>query len=260
MISYSGLLKAESSSLIEHAWRHFTGDEERIAFDDLKAANTHPSVVIEFLGVWDTVSGPYRKQELLRKYRFQNLQLDRCVKYGAHIISIDDSRSGYSPIPWEGCRPTQIMEQIWMPGVHADIGGGYPEAFLSTTSLLLMIDKLAQYCPDLSFDDNYVEYTLLKIIETHDVVVNNDRAGFWRFFGRSVARNIESHVLDRHTQHPLVDILRTKAVKIKFKRTTKAYQPSFSVARNGGRLTLATFHPQSWHLKKLENILTSKFP
>ena len=178
MISYSGLLKANSSSLIEHAWRFFTGAEQKVAYEQLKADNTHKDVAIELLGVWDTVSGPYKRDLLLKRYRFDNLLLDRCVNHGVHIISIDDSRKDYSPIPWDGSHPHQVMDQIWIPGVHGDIGGGYPEASLSTISLLLMIDKLVEYCPELSFDTKYIEETLLPIVDRQDIVVNDERTVF----------------------------------------------------------------------------------
>jgi uncharacterized protein (DUF2235 family) len=259
MISYSGLLKADSSSLIEHAWRFFTGAQETLGFAAIKAANVHPGVQIEFLGVWDTVSGPFKRKRLLEKYRFKDLKLDRNVKCGVHVVSIDDSRRDYAPIPWEGTLHNgQIMEQIWMPGVHADIGGGYADAFLSTTSLLLMIDKLAQYCPELSFDENYVENTLLDIIQTQDIVVNDERTGFWRYFGRTVARNIESHVLNRHMQHPLVDLLRKR--RIKFKGAQREYSPSFSLPNTSVHLSPATFHSRSWYLQKLKSILETRLP
>jgi uncharacterized protein (DUF2235 family) len=261
MISYSGLLKADSSSFIEDAWRFFTDANPRIAYNAVMGENTHPNVTVEFLGIWDTVSGPFKKQELMRRYRFENLRLDRCVKCGVHIISIDDDRGDYAPIPWDGYRAgTQIMEQIWMPGVHSDVGGGYAKAFLSTISLLMMIDKLAQYCPDLSFDNNYIDRTLLEIIRTDDVVVNNERTGFWRYFGRSVARNIESRVLHRNTQHPLVDFLCTKKMKIKFKGKMREYRPGFSIPADAEPLALATFHDRSWHQEKLQAILAAKFP
>jgi Uncharacterized alpha/beta hydrolase domain (DUF2235) len=260
LISYSGLLKANSLSLIEHAWRHFTEEgPPKIDYTQVKADATHQNVKVEFLGVWDTVSGPYKRERLLRKYRFTNLSLDRIVKCGVHIISIDESRGDYVPIPWEGCHNAeQIMEQIWMPGVHADIGGGYSAAFLSTASLLLMIDKLAQYCPDLWFDECYIEDTLLDIINTQDAIVNDERTGFWKYFGRSIARRIESSVLHHHRQHPIVDLLREK--EIRFKSGSLAYFPSFFVSSDTGRLPLAEFHPTSWYLKKLKSILERKFP
>ena len=190
MISHSGLLKANSSSLIEHAWRDFTNYEPKLDYSQLKAANTYKDVKIEFLGVWDTVSGPYKKEELLKRYRFDDLMLDRCVKHGVHIISIDDSRKEYSPIPWEGRHANQTMDQIWLPGVHGDVGGGYSDAALSTISLLLMIDKLAEYYSKLSFDTSYIEDTLLSIVDSQDIVINDERDGFWRYFGRSDRKSV----------------------------------------------------------------------
>src|SRR5437660_129806 len=77
-ISYAGLLKANSSSLIEDAWRYFVGNPLR-NYASLKGDNTHAGVKIEFLGVWDTVSGPYRRKHLLDRYRFRNLALDPSV-------------------------------------------------------------------------------------------------------------------------------------------------------------------------------------
>jgi uncharacterized protein (DUF2235 family) len=256
MISYAGLLKANSSSLIEHAWRFFTDYEQKLDFGQLMADNTYRDVEIEFLGVWDTVSGPYKKELLLNRYRFNNLLLDRCVKHGVHIISIDDSRADYSPIPWDGCHEHQTMDQIWLPGVHGDVGGGYPDASLSTISLLLMIDKLTEYYPELSFDTTYIEDTLLPIVERQDIVINDERTGFWRYFGRSVARDIKEHVLDRHAQHPLVDFLRDK--KVTFKSVKKPYSPSFSIPGTG-TLSPAVLHAGSWYLRKLQAILVGKF-
>jgi uncharacterized protein (DUF2235 family) len=146
LISHSGLLEANSLSLTEHAWKYFTGESSQFDYSQHKADATYQDVSVEFLGVWDTVSGPFKREQILQKYRFKNLLLDPIVKTGVHIISIDESRGDYLPIPWLGrSNETQNMEQIWMPGVHADIGGGYSEAFLSTASLLLMIDKLSEH-------------------------------------------------------------------------------------------------------------------
>jgi uncharacterized protein (DUF2235 family) len=157
LITHSGLLKADYAVLIEHAWRYFTGEPPLIDYPSQRKYATHADVKIEFLGVWDTVSGPYKKNELLERYRFTNFKLDRNVKCGVHILSIDESRADFIPILWSGrSHSGQTLEQIWMPGVHADIGGGYRHAFLSTVSLLLMIDKLAQYNPQLAFDETYV--------------------------------------------------------------------------------------------------------
>ena len=43
---------------------------------------------------------------------------------------------------WDQRSPEQHLEQIWMPGVHSDIGGVYPESTLGDLSLLTMIDRV----------------------------------------------------------------------------------------------------------------------
>jgi uncharacterized protein (DUF2235 family) len=259
LISYCGLLKANSLWLTERAWNHFRGESGDFNYPEAAADATYRDVRVQFLGVWDTVSGPFKREQLLRRYRFENLKLDPIVKTGVHIISIDESRGDYAPIPWEGrSNDTQIMEQIWMPGVHADIGGGYGAAFLSTASLLMMIDKLAEHCPELSFDTNYIEKTLLDIVDKQDPVINDERKGFWKYFGRSLVRRIESASLDHHKQHPLVELLRQRKIKVKSGYT--AYLPRFLVSNKAGQLPAAEFHSMSWYVQKLKSILDRRFP
>src|SRR5271163_3678804 len=53
-----------------------------------------------------------------------------------HAISIDEDRKDFARVPW-GRKDEKLkardslgnlwFEQVWFPGVHADIGGGYPE-------------------------------------------------------------------------------------------------------------------------------------
>ena len=35
----------------------------------------------------------------------------------------------------------QVFEQVWSPGVHADVGGGYDDTGLSDVALVWMLDK-----------------------------------------------------------------------------------------------------------------------
>ena len=60
-----------------------------------------------------------------------------------------------------------------MPGVHSDIGGGYEKSFLSTVSLLAMIDKLVEYCPDVGLELDHIEKFVWPMLD-QDVAVNNE--------------------------------------------------------------------------------------
>jgi hypothetical protein len=68
------------------------------------------------------------------KHKFYDTTLNPNVGYVKHAISIDENRADFKRVGWQ---PTQekedkrdehgnlYFEQVWFPGVHADIGGGY---------------------------------------------------------------------------------------------------------------------------------------
>ncbi|CAA9281218.1 MAG: hypothetical protein AVDCRST_MAG08-3779 [uncultured Acetobacteraceae bacterium] len=107
------------------------------------------------IGVWDTVRSlgiplGYKDWELsLWPHRFHDHDLNPCVRYAFHALSIDDRRQQFLPTLWN--EPTraqeigdpvgQVFEQVWFPGVHADVGGGYEDSGLSDVALGWMIDK-----------------------------------------------------------------------------------------------------------------------
>jgi hypothetical protein len=71
-----------------------------------------------------------------RKQKFTDYSLNPNVEYAKHAISIDEDRADFKRVPWnpdatrEGTRDqfgNINFEQVWFAGVHADIGGGYPE-------------------------------------------------------------------------------------------------------------------------------------
>jgi Uncharacterized alpha/beta hydrolase domain (DUF2235) len=76
------------------------------------------------------------------KQRFYDTTLNVNVGYAKHAISIDENRKDFARVGW---KPTAsklnkrddagylYFEQVWFPGVHADIGGGYEENGSPTT-------------------------------------------------------------------------------------------------------------------------------
>ena len=62
--------------------------------------------------------------------------LNSNIPYAKHAISIDENRKDFRRVGWdpgENDRPARdkkgniFFEQVWFPGNHADIGGGYEE-------------------------------------------------------------------------------------------------------------------------------------
>jgi uncharacterized protein (DUF2235 family) len=80
-----------------------------------------------FVGVWDTVSSVGWIESPVRlPYTSNNPD----IRIGRHAIAIDERRAFFRSNLWH---PTasggpKDVKQVWFPGVHCDVGGGYPEA------------------------------------------------------------------------------------------------------------------------------------
>ena len=97
------------------------------------------------------------------KYGFLDTTLNPNVQKAYHAISIDERRASFRPTLWTEAdgspRPNDDqMQQVWFPGVHSDVGGGYADDRLSNITLKWMIDK-AKGC-GLLFDDSAVAQCL----------------------------------------------------------------------------------------------------
>lgn len=85
------------------------------------------------------------------KHRFYDQTLNPNVVYAKHAISIDENRADFKPVPWKtpatpgkqtrDADKNIYFEQVFFPGVHADVGGGYNdnEARLSDIALRWML-------------------------------------------------------------------------------------------------------------------------
>jgi Uncharacterized alpha/beta hydrolase domain (DUF2235) len=156
MLHHCGLPHGATWPLVKEAWELYRLDpkqqsnlERQTAFR--KMHNESPE--IRFLGVWDTVGslGVPEKLDLLRvfsgRYRFHDLTLSPEVRRAVQALAIDEERDNFLPTLWEfnGAPVPDYVSQVWFPGVHADVGGGYRETQLSDITLKWMIDE-AQSC------------------------------------------------------------------------------------------------------------------
>ncbi|QCR37092.1 DUF2235 domain-containing protein [Nissabacter sp. SGAir0207] len=87
------------------------------------------NVPIEMVAVFDTVGAlgiPHYEDEDTRVdlFRFADTTLSQRVRLGRHAISLDEQRLDFTPVLWEA---RQGIQQVLFPGVHSDVGGGYPE-------------------------------------------------------------------------------------------------------------------------------------
>lgn len=82
-----------------------------------------------FVGVWDTVSSVgWIENPLYLPFTANNPD----IAHGRHAIAIDERRAFYRTNLWRPGADGEIggprdLKQVWFPGVHCDVGGGYPE-------------------------------------------------------------------------------------------------------------------------------------
>jgi Uncharacterized alpha/beta hydrolase domain (DUF2235) len=117
-------------------------------------------IPIYFLGVWDTVVAYGLPVDELTQavdkwvwpMTFRDKSLLTNVRCARHALSIDDERRTFFPLPWDeaeermlqqhvpGLPPDRLL-QVWFAGVHANVGGGYPDDSLSRVPLCWMIEQ-----------------------------------------------------------------------------------------------------------------------
>jgi uncharacterized protein (DUF2235 family) len=111
---------------------------------------------VKMVAVWDTVGAlgiPLRglRAHNREEFQFMDTELNPAVKFAFHALAIDEHRGPFEPTLWKASPvANQVVEQVWFPGVHSDIGGGYKEADLSDGALTWMIDRATK--AGLAFD------------------------------------------------------------------------------------------------------------
>jgi uncharacterized protein (DUF2235 family) len=80
---------------------------------------------IHFLGVWDTVSSV---GWLWDPQSFPFTAANPSVSTVRHAIALDEHRAFYRQNRFSSSVKGQDLMELWFPGVHADVGGGYPES------------------------------------------------------------------------------------------------------------------------------------
>ena len=110
---------------------------------------------VYFLGVWDTVGalGVPDDKVLLQwldnpaRYRFHDTSLSPKVKHARHAVAIDERRGSFSPTLWKKKSKAahDDVKELWFPGVHSDVGGGYKERGLSDGALEWMMTEAEDF-------------------------------------------------------------------------------------------------------------------
>lgn len=158
-----------------------TGEKE-LLFSRYKAEEENSKAVdVSFLGLFDTV-GSFGIPLKLGQLNFQKLNLFRDltlspnIKKTLHLVAIDESREPFIPTLTNF---SNQAEEVWMPGVHSDVGGGYHDCLLGNISLDYMIKGLqeAVTSPEVTFSksiNKWIDYDLVR----DDFIIHYHGDGF----------------------------------------------------------------------------------
>lgn len=162
MLHLIGLVRLDQINMCDSALETY----KRAAADDKLPLAWHFARVIgaryptiHFMGCWDTVASVI----VPRPDRFwlpslEDLPFTKTnpsVATFRHALALDERRAMFNPAEWAQPQPyvpnrfrpgevrEQDIEQRWFPGVHSDVGGGYPEneSGLSKIALVWLLDE-----------------------------------------------------------------------------------------------------------------------
>ena len=101
---------------------------------------------VAFLGAFDTVAamgGIHRRSDKVSSdVVFEDGTLNPRIEKAVHLVALDEDRVTFTPtlMNRDAERPGRILE-VWFPGVHGDVGGGYWIDGLSDVALAFMIAR-----------------------------------------------------------------------------------------------------------------------
>ncbi|KAJ0338165.1 hypothetical protein COL154_014269, partial [Colletotrichum chrysophilum] len=162
MLHLIGLVRLDQMNMCDSALETY----KRAAAEDKLPLAWHFARVISaryptihFLGCWDTVASVIvPRPDRFWLPSFEDLPFTKTnpsVATFRHALALDERRALFQPAEWiqpqafvpNRFRPdetrTQDIEQRWFPGVHSDVGGGYPESEsgLSKLALVWLLDE-----------------------------------------------------------------------------------------------------------------------
>jgi hypothetical protein len=181
-INCVGVMHHRDLQLVDGAYAYYRlTDEQRerspfrtIMSDIVRYTDT---VSIRMLGVFDTVGSlgvplPYLKWLGNTNVQFHDTELSGIIENAYQALAIDERRGPFRPTLWtlpkDGGEAGQVMVrsaagemveqkvvQVWFPGVHSDIGGGYDDKSFANVTLAWMLDAASSL--GLGLRQEYVE-------------------------------------------------------------------------------------------------------
>jgi uncharacterized protein (DUF2235 family) len=140
MLYKVGLLAQGNEEMVQFAWQMYVKRDAAISRGFRNTFGRRVSVA--FMGLWDTVSSV---RWALRPVSLPHTRDNPIVATLRHAVSLDERRAYFRSNLWiDPPRVGQDALQVWFPGVHCDVGGGYVErdSGLAKIALKWMVDQI----------------------------------------------------------------------------------------------------------------------
>ena len=184
LINNCGILKRPDARLIQAAFNLYKKPGPVNAPNgqnslDFRAAHSHRSRAVKFVGVWDTVGAmgiPISFLGLFEdKDEFYDTKIGRNVEKARHALAIDEHRGDFEPTIWK-TRPGVDIKQVWFAGSHGDVGGGYKPDHDGSASSDSPLAWMISQAGDLSFESHVKQ----NLHESPAAKVHDSRRSFYR--------------------------------------------------------------------------------
>lgn len=132
-------------------------------------------VPIKFVGVFDTVAATRGALDLSPNtfpasgIVFENGTMGEHIEESVHLLALDEKRVLFQPTLYN--KDPRISE-VWFPGVHSDIGGGYWFDGLSDITLQFMIDRVEDKLTVIPVAE--IIYERLKVRNSQESICKDD--------------------------------------------------------------------------------------
>lgn len=154
-----------------------------IAKEGLVLQQGRQQVNIAMVGVWDTVASfgkpnLHDSEQPISDVVFENGTIAQNIEKAYHLVAVDETRLAFRPTLMNA---SERVTEIWFPGVHSDVGGGYRRDGLSDVALSFMIDRARahgiQFTEASAIDFARISSDTKATIELDDVEIRPDPLG-----------------------------------------------------------------------------------
>jgi hypothetical protein len=133
---------------------------------------------VRFIGAYDTVGAlgiplPHAVKVNEAIVGFHNTGISALIEHAVHALAVDEKRGPYTPTLWtlppdQSLESEQSVLQVWFPGAHSDIGGGYLDKGIGDITFDFMMRQAANHGLIIDPDQPYPTMDLQQLPPQHD--------------------------------------------------------------------------------------------